>query len=440
MSYVEKLKVDQKKAIELMVKCMVKRGITNKFMQAGILAIVSKESNLRPISEGGYGGTDNARIRKIFGSRVAELSEAELTTLKADNEAFFNKVYGGRHGNAANEGYKYRGRGLNQITFKGNYQAMAQYTDADIVGNPDLLNTLEVAVDVCVGYFMRNFTKKGNKLGEYNMKDMNDAKSLKDATGAAYHANAGWGKDKASIENEPTNGYKRAMERMDELLVEAEKVDISNLGPENPTPNPTPTPNTDNDSLLDKIKALVAKLDFSSLIFGGLTDAIKKVIEEAKELAEQWIAKPENAQHSQKSFIQTILDNVKKLIGDSSNTEPAQNTNPATAVNTSGEISASVGKGGKNKDADVKIVQTLLNEKHNAGLTVDGDCGIKTIAAIKKFQQEKAGFGSPDGRIDPGGKTWQALTGASGSATSTYDDEVQVQPTSLDARIFPCFN
>ncbi len=70
MSYVETLKVDQKKAIELMVKSMVKRGITNKFMQAGILAIVSKESNLRPKSEGGYGGTDNARIRKIFGSRV----------------------------------------------------------------------------------------------------------------------------------------------------------------------------------------------------------------------------------------------------------------------------------------------------------------------------------------------------------------------------------
>ena len=48
MSYVETLDVNQKKAIELMVKSMVKRGITNKYMHAGIMAVVSKESGFKP--------------------------------------------------------------------------------------------------------------------------------------------------------------------------------------------------------------------------------------------------------------------------------------------------------------------------------------------------------------------------------------------------------
>ncbi len=355
MSYVETLDVNQKKAIELMVKSMVKRGITNKYMHAGIMAIVSKQSNFRPKSEGGYGGTSNERIRKIFGRRVSDLNEAQLDELKKDNEAFFNKVYGGRYGNGPNEGYKYRGRGLNQITFKGNYQAMAQYTDADIVGNPDLLNTLEVAVDVCVGYFLRNFNKSGAKLDEYNMTDMNDAKSLKDATGAAYHANAGWGKSKADIERDPTSGYKRAMDRMGELLEVAEAVDTNGVIPEDFTPN--------NNS----------------------------------------------------------VDNSE-------------------AVNTSGGISASVGKGGKNKNADVKIVQTLLNQQNNAGLSVDGDCGPKTIAAITKFQSENVGLSNPDGRIDVGGKTWKALSEGASSVGGSETAEVEVVPTSLDASVFPCFN
>ncbi len=372
MSYVETLDVNQKKAIELMVKSMVKRGITNKYMQAGILAIVSKESGFKPKSEGGYGGTDNARIRKIFGKRVSDLTEAQLDTLKKDNEAFFNKVYGGRYGNGPDEGYKYRGRGMNQVTFKGNYEAMAKYTDADIVGNPDLLNTLEVAVDVCIGYYLRNFNSSAAKLGEYNMTNINDAKNLKDATGAAYHATAGWGKSKADIERDPTNGYKRAMDRMGELLTVAESIDTNGVMPENFNNNSNSGANANSGS---------------------------------------------------------------------SNSGNSNSGNSTAPVNTSGGISASVGKGGKNKNADVKIVQALLNEKENSGLEVDGESGPKTIAAITKFQKEKAGLNNPDGRIDPGGKTWKALTeGTSNTQNTNNTTEIVVQPTSLDASVFPCFN
>jgi len=67
-------------------------------------------------------------------------------------------------------------------------------------------------------------------------------------------------------------------------------------------------------------------------------------------------------------------------------------------------ISASVGRGGANRPADVAIVQELLN---NAGaaprLVVDGKCGPKTNGAILTFQ--KRHFGRGDSRVDPGRKT-----------------------------------
>ena len=54
-------------------------------------------------------------------------------------------------------------------------------------------------------------------------------------------------------------------------------------------------------------------------------------------------------------------------------------------------------------------VQRLLN-RSGAGLDTDGDCGSKTIRAIENFQQSRLGW--KDGRVDPGGKTFAALTGA----------------------------
>ena len=71
-----------------------------------------------------------------------------------------------------------------------------------------------------------------------------------------------------------------------------------------------------------------------------------------------------------------------------------------------------------NKKEDVLLVQQLLNQKERAGLTEDGAIGAKTITAVKAFQQKT--FGWADGKIDPGGKTWAALSGnASGGNNNT---------------------
>jgi peptidoglycan hydrolase-like protein with peptidoglycan-binding domain len=76
-------------------------------------------------------------------------------------------------------------------------------------------------------------------------------------------------------------------------------------------------------------------------------------------------------------------------------------------------IGASVGLGGFNDEADVTAVQHLLNACIPAlglsRLVEDGDCGPGTIIAIQAYQSKVLGSALPDGRIDPGGRTWIAL-------------------------------
>ena len=68
---------------------------------------------------------------------------------------------------------------------------------------------------------------------------------------------------------------------------------------------------------------------------------------------------------------------------------------------------ASVGERGKNLRQDVLTVQSLLKSKGYALGLVDGVCGARTIAAIRKFQATF--LAQPDGLIEPGRTTWTRL-------------------------------
>lgn len=59
-----------------------------------------------------------------------------------------NRVYGGRMGNGpedSGDGWRYRGRGLIQLTGHDNYQAAAQALDLPLLERPELLETPEAA-------------------------------------------------------------------------------------------------------------------------------------------------------------------------------------------------------------------------------------------------------------------------------------------------------
>lgn len=196
--------------IKQIIKIAKQSGITNKFSISAMIAISKKESGIKPRSESSYAKTPAARIKKIF-SKFRNYSDSEVDRIKKSPKEFFDIIYGGKYGNSSTEGFKYRGRGLNQITFKGNYQKYKELSKYDIVRNPDLLNTIDVAAKCLVEYFKNNFSKAPNDIKDrYNFKNINSFTNLTDATGAFYHANAGWGKSYSEVVADSTGGRKKA--------------------------------------------------------------------------------------------------------------------------------------------------------------------------------------------------------------------------------------
>jgi putative chitinase len=75
---------------------------------------------------------------------------------KGNRKTFFNAVYGNRMGNAADEGYKYRGRGYIQLTGKDNWEKAG--LDPEKYEGRDM--TEEEAFEVSTKYWDDNFPLK----------------------------------------------------------------------------------------------------------------------------------------------------------------------------------------------------------------------------------------------------------------------------------------
>jgi putative chitinase len=200
---------------QIVVNALKKAGITNRYSIAAIMAIIHKESGFKPQSEIAYNNTDNSSIRATF-SKTKTLSDSALTTLKSNPVNFFNFVYGGKYGNSSTEGFKYRGRGFNQLTFKSNYIKYGRLTNTDLVNNPDLANEVNVAAAIVAQYFLQNF-KNNSKviLSRYKAKNINDFKDSNTAVNAFYNANAGYGKDTSKV---VTKGKTKALNIVDTFL------------------------------------------------------------------------------------------------------------------------------------------------------------------------------------------------------------------------------
>lgn len=140
----------------LALKELQAKGITDPTQQANILANLQAESGFKPQSENlNYSATT---LMRLFGPgsgnkvRVRSLEEAQAIVDQGP-EAVGNLIYGGRMGNAADEGHKYRGRGLVQLTGKDNYADMSQKLGVDLVGNPELANDPAIAAKIQAQYY-----------------------------------------------------------------------------------------------------------------------------------------------------------------------------------------------------------------------------------------------------------------------------------------------
>ncbi|MEP6534936.1 MAG: hypothetical protein ABJF23_06450 [Bryobacteraceae bacterium] len=77
-------------------------------------------------------------------------------------------------------------------------------------------------------------------------------------------------------------------------------------------------------------------------------------------------------------------------------------------------LEKSVGFGGANQSVDVLALKKLINQcigflKPRGPVVENGFCDTETIDAIKDFQLRIVKISVPDGRVDPGGKTWTVL-------------------------------
>lgn len=125
-------------------------GISDKRAQANILAQVQAESGGVPKAENLNYSPE--RLMQMFPKKFASIEEATQVAA-AGPESVGNKIYGGRMGNAPDEGFKYRGRGLIQLTGKDNYKKYGDIIGVDLVSKPDLANDPEIARKLAVAYF-----------------------------------------------------------------------------------------------------------------------------------------------------------------------------------------------------------------------------------------------------------------------------------------------
>jgi putative chitinase len=216
MSYVDTLSAEQKRNMALIKDEAVKGGITNPYSIAAILSIVSKESKFIPQSENlNYSAK---RLQEVF-----NLPSSRANQLAGKPKETGDAIYGGRYGNAKNEGYKYRGRGFNQLTFKSNYADFGKRINEDIVSNPDKVNDPKTAAKVLIEFNKQgiNSLKNSGKLSAYNSTGINDFKNAEDATLAFYHVTAGTGNSVAYVKGlksqDKLGGMTNALKRVGDL-------------------------------------------------------------------------------------------------------------------------------------------------------------------------------------------------------------------------------
>lgn len=182
--------------IRILINEMNDQGITNPSTQIGFLCVIGKESAFIPQAEKSWKNTGVSRIREKFGSRVSKYTDLEIDKFKKDDKQFFDIIYGPEArpywlkkkipwdtlNTEKGDGYKYRGKGFNQITFKVIYKKYATLVGVDLVSNPDLMLEPETAAKVAVKFL---------KIGTENvLKDLNtnlDINNL-DIPSAIYYA------------------------------------------------------------------------------------------------------------------------------------------------------------------------------------------------------------------------------------------------------------
>jgi putative chitinase len=161
---------DADKYLPFLNMTMLKREINTPVRQAMFLSQLAHESgNFRFVVENLNYSAD--ALRRVFGKYFP--TEALANEYARQPERIANRVYASRMGNgdeASGDGWKYRGRGLIQLTGKNNYASFSMQADNNALVEPDLVAQPELAVD-SAGWFWTT-----NRLNQ--LSDTGDVKAV----------------------------------------------------------------------------------------------------------------------------------------------------------------------------------------------------------------------------------------------------------------------
>lgn len=140
----------------LALKAGISSGLSGLSL-ANFLGQLKTETGFKSSEESGKYTYDRART--VFPKYAQQITNLQNQSNKkgsdfVDPRQLFNITYGGRMGNtAADDGYKYRGRGLIQLTGKNNYIKYGNMLGIDLVNNPDLAADPEIAAKIAALYY-----------------------------------------------------------------------------------------------------------------------------------------------------------------------------------------------------------------------------------------------------------------------------------------------
>jgi predicted chitinase len=179
------------KNIDIIIDAFKEYGVTNPYAIVGALCVMGKESGWIPQNE--YLNYSKERLPEVW----AAFSKTGKVVKKGDGKFNYNDLAAKYAGNAeklANfvygvntstpkgmrapdkgtkksnppgsvvgnkvwgDGYKYRGRGFNQITWKATYEKYAKELGIDLINNPDKLNEPKIAAKAAVLFFRNVFS------------------------------------------------------------------------------------------------------------------------------------------------------------------------------------------------------------------------------------------------------------------------------------------
>lgn len=142
----------------------IKYHITDLNEKSMFLAQTAHESNDYKRLEESFNYSPK-RLFEVFRKRVGTLENAKkLCNEGAKSIADF--VYGGRLGNSQDEGYKYRGRGIIQLTGKNNYEYYGKKLNIDLVNNPHLAKEPDTAIEIALLFWQEKGCGLYAKMGD----------------------------------------------------------------------------------------------------------------------------------------------------------------------------------------------------------------------------------------------------------------------------------